>query len=530
MDRKQSQRELAQLDQSSAQPMTNGAPRLPDPLVPSNTAAFESRSARTPQVESPTGMTANGTIESTSSQPNVDPITAAQQEAAAAGAGAGYSDMSDTSSQQQSQAAFNLSIRNAPIAEESSAANSAAMASLANTLRAQAPTPTRRAGTLRGRRDVRNTVFIPSDQAPVFEGRAPPTATAAPPAQMMQAAPTPFAPPPIQTQLSSSSIPAPQGPHRDDRNSSDNQSVRSGRSLSSAAAGAGGAIRHPDIHTPGLNSSIIESVNATLESGTLVTGSVVGELALTHTPDPSSTTASQQNRETVRLDNFPILEKVAPNPAFVTDIGQSSSDRKGEYTVDLSSLSARPSVAFKYQLHTDPSNPSLLLNRHAPLNLLPSWKCEPTQTSVIVTYGLNSAYTGIASGEITLQNVVLALFLEGAKATSCQSKPAGTFSREKTMIYWRFEELKLSANGSQKALARFVTEEQGKPGRIEARWEIQPPTGAAEPKEGELGLSRLESSASNPFADESGHAGGSWRPVRGVRKTVAGQYVGMQSR
>ena len=504
---------------TSYQSMTNGTRRLQEPLVPANTLTDTGRSAPPqpaqvqPQPENTPSTAANDTFATPpTSASAVDPITLAQREAAAAGSDNGYEDASETASQQQ-QNAFNLSIRNAPIAEESSAANSAAMENVANTLRAQAPTPTRRAGTLRGRRDVRNTVFIPSEQAPVFENAAgghPPAAS-------------PFTPALRTAAIASTQQFVPRPTTASEDHNSDNQSVRSGRSLGSTiASGSAPVVRHPDMHTPGLASSIIETVNATFEAGKLTSGSVTGELALSYTPSPTSTAAAS-SRDTIRLENFPVLEKVAPNPAFVHDIGQSSTNRKGEYTIDLQSLSARPSVAFKYQLHNDPTNPASTLNRHAPLSFTPSWKCEQSQTSVIVQYGLNSSFTGVASGEVILHNVILALYLEGAKTVTCQTKPSGTFSKDKAMVFWRFDELKLSAaSGGSKVLARFGTDGEGKPGRVEARWEIQ--GGAA--RDGVLGVSRLERVGNaDPFADEGGISG-SWGGVSGSRKTIAGGYIG----
>ena len=467
--------------------VTNGVPRLQEPLMPAPASA-------TPQSQiQETSPTTNDNF-TTPPQSAADPITAAQREAAESSAG--YGELSD-----QGQNAFNLSIRNAPIAEESSAAN-AAMADVASTLRASAP---KRQGTLRGRRDVRNTVFIPSDQAPVFEST---------PQQHT------LAPSPALTQQSTGSTPhQPPRPFftAEDRTSSDTQSIRSGRSLASTAASA--VVRHPELHVPGLSSSIIETVNATFESGKVTKGSVTGEVALAYTPNPAR--ASQPARETIRLDNFPILEKVAPNPAFVQDLSHKDGlDKKGEYSVELQPLSARPNVAFKYQLHTDSTNQGAIVGTHAPVIVTPSWKLEDKQTSVIVSYALNPGFR--SSGELTLNNVVFALYLEGAKTTQCQSKPAGTFSKDKAMIYWRFDELKVNS-APQKALARFATDSKAKPGRVEAKWEISEAL-----QEGKLGVSRFEGvQGSDPFADETGAASeGRWVVVGGARKVVSGQYVG----
>lgn len=60
------------------------------------------------------------------------------------------------------QPQFKLDIRKEPIPEQDADAQ-AALSNVANTLRSsQAVTPSRKVGTIRGRRDVRNTIFVPS--------------------------------------------------------------------------------------------------------------------------------------------------------------------------------------------------------------------------------------------------------------------------------------------------------------------------------------------------------------------------------
>jgi hypothetical protein len=158
-----------------------------------------------------------------------DPITLAQKAA----------------SESEAEQAFKLNIRSEPIQEEDGEAQ-AAISSVASALRAAVPTvtPTRRAGTVRGRRDVRNTMYI-----------APP-------------------------ELSSIAIPerAPAGPVAGlaaMAGASDAGSIRSARSMGGAVAA-----KHPELRGPGLQSSVIETVSAHFEEGILRSLSVVGELAL----------------------------------------------------------------------------------------------------------------------------------------------------------------------------------------------------------------------------------------------------------
>lgn len=412
-------------------------------------------------------------------------------------------------------------LRDAPIAEDEQASESAMASTLAR-LREQGPT--RRSSTLRGRRDARNTMIIPSQQAPVAEEPRP--RSAEPPQAANAAAPTTSMIPPLyntpfisslhQNQPSDSSTNLATRPSiGDDHATSDAGSIRSGRSNSTMNH----TIQHPNLTGPGLNASIIETVSAWQEAGAVTRAVVIGELALAHNinlSDPSSPSAGTTN-DTIRLENFSALEKVAPNPTFVSQI---TTDKAGEYTIDLSSIS-RASVAFKYQVSITPA----ILSAQAPMLLTPAWKIEPTQSSVILTYAANPAL----KAPVTLTNVLLAVHLDGGRASSCLSKPSGTFSKERNMIYWRLDELTLTPGApAQKLLARFQTEGEGKAGRVEARWEMRADgagmgSGISSGLGSGLSVSRLDAPAADPFAD-SAEVQGTWRDVGTVRRVVSGTY------
>ncbi|KAL0254946.1 Suppressor of Profilin deletion [Diplodia seriata] len=432
---------------------------------------------------------------------------------------------------------FKVDIRNAPIQEEDSGEAESAMANVANTLRMQAA-PTKRSNTTRGRRDVRNTIFVPStSQGPDLPPFAEPTnAPPLPTTTSPSASPLPSASPNLSSVSPQIPIPAsppsarPQSPlrpasHRlnlgDDHPASDTQSIRSGRSLSSSYSHT---VRHPDMHEPGLNSSIVETVSTWFEHGHVTRAVVIGELALAYNPTDLSIPFGN---ETIRLENFPVLEKVAPNPTFVDQVA----DKAGDYNINLSSIT-RTQVAFKYQVHLDESN----IASFAPIALTPAWKVEPNQTSVILNYSLNPAFR-LAAGHtsITLSNVVLIVHLDpaGAKSSHCQSKPVGTFSREKSLIYWRLGDVTLSADQPAQALrARFYTDGEAKPGNIEARWEM---TGDNASGHGSgLGVSQLVQAGEaveaedDPFADESAAPSSpaiTWKDIPVVKRISNGTYT-----
>ena len=357
----------------------------------------------------------------------------------------------------------------------------------------QIPTP-RKPTTNRGRRDVRNTVFVPSPQIPDLPGSGD---SPIPPPSAFSAG-----------KASSFSSDAPPG--------SDAQSIRSAHSMSSLVQTVA---KHPEMTEPGLNASVVETVSAWLSSGQVTKAVVIGELALVHN---ALETAPAASTESIRLENFPVLEKVAPNPSFVTQ----TPSRSGEYSISLAQMS-RTAVAFKYQVHLEDSN----LAAHAPMTITPSWRIEAKQTSVIVGYAFNPAFASPAARSVTMKNVVIVVSLDNTKAQTCQSKPVGNFSKEKSLIYWKLGDITLDgyADAPQKLLARFSTESEGKAGSVEARWEV-----SGEPAAGlgsGLGLSRSgtmkDEGSSDPFADESAASipSNSWKEVKVHRKIVSGKYI-----
>lgn len=409
----------------------------------------------------------------------------------------------------------------------------------------------RRAGTVRGRRDNRNSAipaaYAPPDQSisesvsessPAASRDLPDTGSAfpdvpAPAVQPISTAPavapaqsspgfgqvaastfSPFSPQAQQPQLPSPLASDARAAPSIDHSKTETQSIRSATTTTSQ-----GGLKHPELHEPGLNSSIIETVNARFENGKLQTSSVIGDIALAYNQGilPSS------ESEKIRLENFTSLEKVAPNPAFITP----SQSTEGEYTINLSGLSGKSQVAFKYQVRLDSTTTS-----HAPLLITPAFRPEANQFSAIIQYSLNPSYplpSGVES--VTLSNVTLAFTLEGAKASSCQTKPSGTFIRDKNLIFWQLNEVSLTPGATpQKLLARFATDAQASGGVVEARWEVS--GDAARGVGSGLGVSMAGSTGGasggpDPFADEDGQpqSGGEWKALPGVRKVGSGSYV-----
>jgi hypothetical protein len=183
-----------------------------------------------------------------------DPISQAQQEAAL-----------------ESEQPFKLDIRKDPIPEQDADAQ-AALSSVANTLRyTQAATPTRKLGTLRGRRDVRNTIYAPQSlDVPTFEN------------------PLPLTPGAIASRAST--FPT-SSDHHAAPSTSDTTSIRSGYSLTSNVLA-----KHTEMYQPGLNASIIETVTATYVNGAAQTAKINGEVALVYNKSSLDETAPSKYR------------------------------------------------------------------------------------------------------------------------------------------------------------------------------------------------------------------------------------------
>lgn len=326
----------------------------------------------------------------------------------------------------------------------------------------------------------------------------------------------------------------------EDRAMSDTTSIHSSHTLQNVS----GPVLHPELHEPGLNASIIETVSSWFENGNLTKSSVVGELALAY----NAVAGSIASESIVRLDNFASLEKVAANPHFVTEVSKTDDEKRGEYNVSLEKIARNtPTIAFKYQLHLLPTD----LSSYSPILFRPVWNIEEFQASVIVFYSLNPAFVGtLASGSLLLKNVVITVNLdlspedettkqprEVVRATGAVMYPntGALFRRKQSAVVWKLPELEIRSGSEDKLLARFTTSASWpRKGRVEAKFEHHTTDSSSR-----LGLSLAEVAASaaqdqtgsDPFADEgtptsaSATTSTTWKPVQIVRKLAAGKYV-----
>lgn len=328
----------------------------------------------------------------------------------------------------------------------------------------------------------------------------------------------------------------------EDHAMSDTTSVRSSHTQHSFS----GPVPHPELHEPGLNASIIETVNAWFSEGALKRSFVVGELALAFNPTPE--VSLQKIR--IRLDNFEILEKVASNPYFVSELpaqDKDKDDKKGEYNILLPSISRpTPVVAFKYQAHIDQSNAST----YCPVIFKPAWNIEEFQASVILLYSLDPSFSSpVPLESITIKNLVLTVALDTSPQDEATKQPrevahaksavmyphtGATFRRKHSSVVWKIPELEVKADADGKFLVRFATSSSWpRKGKVEARFELQTPDAGKR-----LGIRaaseqhETEQKGSDPFADEASSAQSAdaqssvtWKGVPTVRKLVGGKYV-----
>ncbi|KAH8721118.1 Cytoskeletal protein syp1 [Beauveria bassiana] len=427
--------------------------------------------------------------------PMDDPISEAQKEAA-----------SDDSEQP-----FKLSIQNQPISEEDPDEKQAALSSVANTLKLNSTA--QRSRTVRGRRDVRNTIYNPAGGLP--EALSDSSLGSLPPP------PRPIAASSILTSEPSTTA------------VSDSQSVRSGTSLGNFAH-----VKHPDMHEPGLNSSIIETVSAHFEDGEIQNVSIAGEIAFAYNRND----ANDKTHETIRINNFARLEKIGPNRIFVQN---ASVEQPDQFSLDLTHI-PKTSTAFSYRVFADDTNNPQALSAFVPLLLKPVWKPQGDKLGLLLQYRRNPACTLPSDGgPLTLHNVVVVATYEG-RASGAQTKPSGTHLKDKHLVYWRLGDVTLSedADAAQKLVCRVIGGGDGAelgPGRVEVRWEYvssadrNAPAGASgisvarlvEDVKGKGKEVTAAAAASDPFADADAPAEESaqtWIDVPLTKKLVSGRY------
>jgi len=324
----------------------------------------------------------------------------------------------------------------------------AAVNILQNTLRAQSTISRKN----RGRREGRNSVFVGDSNE--FAAMSPPILEMS----QMTISPTSITSSPSVLTAARTLSPVRYA-------DSDTHSLSSVRTASRPS----GISLHPDLETPGLNISILESLSAILTEGKVQRIFVVGEIALSN---------HGQRAGGIQLRNLEKLEQIVANKGILNDVGN------GSYLLTSESLPPKGAIALKYKVAIPPDPQTIV-----PLLIRTMWKIESGSVSLMVGYRLNPAFLGSRN----MSNIAISATVPtNPRVTGCQSKPQGQFSKERGQLIWQLPSIEET---EQILLAKFAIDGLCKAnGTVEARWECRGST-----------VSGIEASglaAKDPFADE----------------------------
>ncbi|KDE02740.1 hypothetical protein MVLG_06724 [Microbotryum lychnidis-dioicae p1A1 Lamole] len=133
--------------------------------------------------------------------------------------------------------------------------------------------------------------------------------------------------------------------------------------------------------SPRLRANIVETVNVLSKGGEVTRVMITGEVHLSYRADSSATAASPLRFRIARFDQF---EKATPNTTYISPV---AGGFPGEFKV-LPALAAQHGstvVVLKYQVRIGAGQEF----GYNPLSVKVLWKCEPTQTKLIISYKAN---------------------------------------------------------------------------------------------------------------------------------------------
>ncbi|KAJ3171746.1 hypothetical protein HDU87_008288 [Geranomyces variabilis] len=206
-----------------------------------------------------------------------------------------------------------------------------------------------------------------------------------------------------------------------------------------------------------ISATIAEQVNVLIRGNEVEKLLLMGELSLgsvTSFADLDDTKPFHFN-----IVNFEALAQVVPNETFCR---VSSPDRPDRFECDpkalkLTALQAVPVIKYQVRI-TDAS-------KIAPLIVYPIWKCEATQTSLLLQYQLNPSLCTSGSS-FELADVSFLVPVEGGGEVGLvQTKPSGIWNADRKAILWKIGSVgSESAEEPRKLLARVETSESCRPG------------------------------------------------------------------
>lgn len=460
------------------------------------------------------------------------------------------------SGQNQPPRLNSMSIASSPI-EETEEERQAALAKMQSTLLSKPPAVPARKPTVRGRRDVRNTTFNTlGDDAPLaqalkaqgqredvaanaFEaggsvnGRGGPSDPAVQEVLLSPTAsgyPTGGVSPPVSATPSGFSGIAPVLPPLATQFTGDQRpgvSVQSPGSMSGSMNPFDQGTTTTAVTGSGLRATMTETVNAIFKSGVAQRVLVTGEVCVTMRDLAQYTSVHGDGPVHIRLDEFEQLEKVAPNPKYLSQVP----DRPGEYYLNVQvvadatvSQPTRP-VLFKYQLHVGEGRQ----DEYTPVEVVPQWKPAVGETRLLINYKAKdgsqlarmaqeasdaSGPFASAAGNNSLTHISVTAGLGGPEVSGVQAKPpGGTWSAESRKMVWNVGDLSFGGpSSSGKVVAKFLTAADGPAGTPEGvmvRWKCEGSLTSG------LGLSVVHEAMS----------GQGWRFEEVGKAVVSGKYI-----
>ncbi|SPO32291.1 related to SYP1/YCR030C [Ustilago trichophora] len=433
---------------------------------------------------------------------------------AVGGTAAGSSLMDDDNDNDDSRDTFDSTLNNRvstmnissqPITEDASK-DKAALDRMKSTLLSSGP-PSRRGTTRRDRRDVRNTTYNPAfavvgsgDESRLSQFG---TLTASPQTSV-PGSPSTFGP--QSTFTGTAGV----GRHRTQSIASVSSSTTNNNPFENSSSASP------------IKASLSERVNVIFVGREISKVMVVGELSVAVGSNLGAAALGKPLH--IRIEAFEQLEKAAPNPAFLKAVPGGSTP--GEYLLDIKSLleqgvgsglpgSGAQAVVLKYQLHISDSRKE----EYVPLSLQAQWRCEPHQTSFLMTYSPNPncRFSAVPTeGPAVLQDLQFAVQIQPSNVTNIMSKPTATFVSETKSLFWKINEnlslLPSSAGEVNKLLARCqIQGAQTVPTPVHLKWRILGKTIST------LGITTVEDA-------ESVVAGGA-KIEEVVRSCTAGKFI-----
>ena len=238
---------------------------------------------------------------------------------------------------------------------------------------------------------------------------------------------------------------------------SDTGSIASAFSVQSSngtGAQIGANPQHPVFDQPGLSTSIIETVNATFSENEPTKMNIVGEVAFAYQQ------SSDHNPEQLKIgiSGLSGMSKVAPNRAFVS----STPGDNERFTLNLRNL-AQTSIGLKYL--KAPTSASGILAA-CPLRLKVMAKVDQRQADIMIVLSVEE--------HLIFKNLAIALSLTGANILNCQTKPLGTYNRDRMQVVWRLDDDTATLNPGKdlRLLARLSCEGKINVKSADARWQL----------------------------------------------------------